>query len=87
MNRAFRIPIAVITDSYKAGHYLMYPEADSMSAYGEFRVPYNKDSADSRFVAYGIRYIVEHYIAIQWTLEDVEQADKFFSTHNAGMFL
>ena len=87
MNRAFHIPIAVITDSYKAGHHLMYPEADAMIAYGEFRTPYNKDPKDSRFIAYGISYIIEHYISIKWTMEDVEQADKFFSTHNAGMLL
>lgn len=84
MNHAFAIPIAVLTDSYKACHHLMYPEAEVMSAYGEFRVPYNKCTKDSRFVFYGIRYLLEHYIGVQWTVKDVEQAELFFSTHNAG---
>jgi hypothetical protein len=29
-----RLPIAVLTDSYKAGHPLMYPNAQEMVAYG-----------------------------------------------------
>lgn len=29
-------------------------------------------------------YIVETYLNRQWTLEDVERADKFYNTHNAG---
>lgn len=78
------IPISVLTDSYKASHFLMYPEAKRMVAYGEFRAPYNKDESDSRFVYYGIRYIIENFVAVQWTEEDVELADKFYSTHNAG---
>jgi nicotinamide phosphoribosyltransferase len=46
--------------------------------YGEFRVGYQKDMIDTRIVAYGIRYLIENYIAKQWTLEDVERADVFF---------
>ncbi len=46
--------------------------------YGEFRVGYAKDAADTRCVYYGIRYLVENYLSKQWTLEDVEQADLFY---------
>ncbi|GES96682.1 nicotinate phosphoribosyltransferase [Rhizophagus clarus] len=53
-------------------------------AYGEFRKGYNSDKEDTRVLFYGIRYIIEHYIAIKWTKKDVELAEKFFSTHNAG---
>jgi nicotinamide phosphoribosyltransferase len=46
--------------------------------YGEFRVGYQKDKEDTRIVAYGIRYIIENYIAKRWTMEDVERADLFY---------
>jgi nicotinic acid phosphoribosyltransferase len=55
-----------------------------MVAYGEFRTPFEKDKEDERMVFYGIRYIVETYLSRKWTPWDVEAADKFFSTHNAG---
>ncbi len=55
-----------------------------MVAYGEFRGPYQKDPKDERLVFYGIRYVIENFVAKQWTVEDVELADKFFLTHNAG---
>jgi len=78
------VPISVLTDSYKAGHHEQYPPAKKMVAYGEFRNAYNKDPTDTRFVWYGIRYIVQTYLEKQWTLEDLDKADKFYSTHNAG---
>ena len=84
MSGPFGIPLALLTDSYKTTHAFLYPEAQRMTAYGEFRAPFNKDKEDSRIVYYGIRYIVENYIAIKHTLKDVEEADAFFKTHNAG---
>jgi hypothetical protein len=66
------VPVSVLTDSYKASHFLMYPEADLMVAYGEFRGPFQKDKEDSRFVFYGMRYIIDTYVSRQWTEEDVE---------------
>jgi nicotinic acid phosphoribosyltransferase len=55
-----------------------------MVAYGEFRSPYDKDPTDSRFVFYGSRYLIENYISHQWTEEDLQRADDFFSTHNVA---
>lgn len=55
-----------------------------MIAYGEFRAPFNKDTSDTRFVFYGMQYFLQRYLFRQWTMEDVERADKFYSTHNAG---
>lgn len=78
------VPVSILTDSYKASHYLMYPAAKLMVAYGEFRSPFAKDPEDSRFVFYGMRYIIDNYVAVQWTEQDVEMADMFYSTHNAG---
>jgi hypothetical protein len=50
----------------------------SLAQYGEFRQGFNKDKADTRLVSYGIRYLVENYIAKRWTMEDVEMADAFY---------
>jgi len=81
---SFLVPISVLTDSYKAAHHEQYPTATKLVAYGEFRGPFEKDSTDTRFVFYGIRYIIETYLNRRWTVEDVENADKFYKTHNAG---
>lgn len=78
------LPVSILADSYKASHFKMYPEADLMVAYGEFRCSYNKDPEDNRFVFFGIRYIIENFVGVQWTKQDVEMADAFYKTHNAG---
>jgi nicotinic acid phosphoribosyltransferase len=78
------VPLSVCTDSYKAGHFSMYPEAQKMVAYGEFRKPFEGDKHDKRFVFYGIKYLVETYLNRQWTKQDVENAERFYATHNAG---
>jgi nicotinic acid phosphoribosyltransferase len=77
----FNLPISILTDSYKAGHFEQYPDAQEMVAYGEFRKPF-AGMEDERIVFYGIRYIVDNYLNHKWTLEDVECAAKFYSTHN-----
>ena len=63
---------------------LQYPDAELMVAYGEFRGNFQKDPLDSRFVFYGMRYIIENFVAVQWTEQDVEQADEFYRTHGPG---
>ncbi|TPX71185.1 nicotinate phosphoribosyltransferase [Spizellomyces sp. 'palustris'] len=82
----FGVPLPLLTDSYKTTHFELYPETKKMIAYGEFRTGFDKDLNDRRIVAYGIRYIIENYVAKQWTLEDVALAERFFSMHNAGYF-
>lgn len=62
----------------------MYPEARKMVAYGEFRAGYEKDSQLTKLVFYGMRYLVENYVAKKWTVEDVILSEAFFNTHNAG---
>ena len=76
-----KLSIAILTDSYKAGHFAQYPDAKEMVAYGEFRKSYDGMN-DDRIVFYGIRYIVENYLNKKWTKEDVDTAAKFYSTHN-----
>ncbi|KAK9865476.1 hypothetical protein WJX84_011030 [Apatococcus fuscideae] len=83
MSMGLKLPLAVLTDSYKATHYLQYPPSSKMVAYGEFRSGYNRDKADTRLVFHGMRYLVENYLSRQWTETDVTQADAFFRTHMA----
>jgi nicotinic acid phosphoribosyltransferase len=80
------VPVTVMTDSYKATHFLQYPKATKMVAYGEFRTGYNNDKTDTRLVFYGIRYIIENYISKRWTVQDVENADIFYRTHLAPSY-
>ncbi|KAG9288193.1 hypothetical protein G9A89_020499 [Geosiphon pyriformis] len=84
MSSIHGIPLFLLADSYKAVHAFLYPEAQKAVAYGEFRKGFDGDKQDTRFIFYGIRYIIENYIAVKWTREDVELAEKFFATHNAG---
>ncbi|KAK9864686.1 hypothetical protein WJX84_000447 [Apatococcus fuscideae] len=81
MSVGLKLPLAVLTDSYKATHYLQYPPSSKMVAYGEFRSGYARDKADTRLVFHGMRYLVEQYLSRQWTESDVTQADTFFRTH------
>jgi hypothetical protein len=62
-----RLPPPILTDSYKAAHPFLYPEAKKMVAYGEFRCPFEKDPDDARIVLWGLRYIIETHINIKWT--------------------
>jgi nicotinamide phosphoribosyltransferase len=38
----------------------------------------------SLFKTYDSRYIIENYLHKKWTVADVEQAEHFYKTHNAG---
>jgi nicotinamide phosphoribosyltransferase len=75
------IPNSVLSDAYKAGHFEQYPYAIQMSAYGEFRAEF-EGMEDERIVFCGMRYIVENYIAVKWTIADVQRAEIFYNTHN-----
>eukprot|EP00285_Hemiselmis_virescens_P010692 CAMPEP_0173389334 /NCGR_PEP_ID=MMETSP1356-20130122/11438_1 /TAXON_ID=77927 ORGANISM="Hemiselmis virescens, Strain PCC157" /NCGR_SAMPLE_ID=MMETSP1356 /ASSEMBLY_ACC=CAM_ASM_000847 /LENGTH=553 /DNA_ID=CAMNT_0014346461 /DNA_START=38 /DNA_END=1699 /DNA_ORIENTATION=- len=81
--RTLEAPMSVMADSYKAGHYLMYPDCESMSAYGEFRSPF-PERGDNRFVFYGIRHYIDNFVGRKWTRADVDAAEAFYKTHNAG---
>ncbi|KAJ2783880.1 hypothetical protein H4R18_001436 [Coemansia javaensis] len=84
MSGPFGLPLPLLTDSYKASHAALYPDAQQAVAYAEFRHGLNKDAEDERIVFYGLRYVIEEYVQRQWTERDVDAAAAFFSTHNAG---
>lgn len=71
------------TDSYKLGHFDMYPKANKMVAYGEFRKPY-PGIDDDRIVVYGIQYLVDKFLNKKWTFKELVEASEFVSKHNAG---
>mmetsp|Transcript_30149 Transcript_30149/g.71509 ORF Transcript_30149/g.71509 Transcript_30149/m.71509 type:complete len:571 (-) Transcript_30149:94-1806(-) len=81
--RTLEAPMSVMTDSYKGTHFQMYPACKSMSAYGEFREKFT-GMDDNRFVFYGMRYYIENFVARKWTKADVDAAEAFYKTHNAG---
>ncbi|KAJ2220265.1 hypothetical protein EV180_003348 [Coemansia sp. RSA 518] len=84
MSGPFGLPLALLTDSYKASHAAVFPSALSATAYAEFRQPFNNDPSDHRMVFYGLQYIITTYVSRVWTDTDVDTAKAFFSTHNAG---
>ncbi|KAJ2517617.1 hypothetical protein GGI11_003105, partial [Coemansia sp. RSA 2049] len=83
MSGPFGLPLPLLTDTYKACHFALYPEMREATAYAEFRSAYDKDENDQRIVFYGIRYVLEQYISRQWTQRDVDLAEAFFATYNA----
>jgi hypothetical protein len=42
------------------------------------------DANDTRLVFAGMPYIVASYLERRWTASDVEEAARFFETHNTG---
>ena len=79
------LPIFVLTDAYKVSHNQQYPpNVTSLYAYGEFRGSFKDDTEDSRIVFYGIRYIIETYVARKWTLDDLEKCKEFYKTLGVG---
>lgn len=84
-SRTLECPLLVMADSYKAGHFKMYQNADVMSAYGEFREPMKLNGIDDpRIVVYGMRHIIDQLISRIITKQDFEWAKKFYSTHGIG---
>ncbi|KAJ3124614.1 hypothetical protein HK100_011181 [Physocladia obscura] len=81
----YHLPFHILTDSYKTTHPDLYPEAQKMVAYSEFRQPYNGDTEDARIVLYGIRYIIDAYLNKPWTQSDLDKAVLFFKTHRSSL--
>lgn len=78
------IPPAVLSDSYKASHFLQYPPCRRLSAYGEFRRGFDRDAEDTRMVHWGMRHLVASVLERRWTADDLRKAGAFYATHRAG---
>lgn len=69
--------ILIDTDSYKASHYLQYPEnVTSMFSYVESR-----GGEYSATVQFGLQYYLKKYLTHRVTVEEVEEAKEFFAAH------
>lgn len=72
--------IILNTDSYKASHFLQYPEnTTNVSSYIEARGA--KDPDFRRVVVFGIQMFIEKYLTKPITMQDVEEAKELFEAH------
>ena len=74
--RNFECPRPLMTDSYKVTHTLMYPKAEEMGAYGEFRESF-PSIEDDRIVFYGMRYYLTQFILDKLTSGELGRANEF----------
>jgi len=74
-----KIPFLLDTDSYKAGHFQMYPAAQEMIAYFTCRGPLSPE--DQRIVYYGGKYLFDTVLSRQITMDDIHEADAYLGTH------
>ena len=70
----------MLADSYKAGHFQMYPPAEKMTAYGEFRESF-KDIDDDRIVVYGLQYYIDQFVTRLIKEADLDDSENFYSKH------
>ena len=73
-------PMSMMTDSYKATHLLMYPDATEMRAYGEFRAKFYGMPSD-KMVFYGTRYYMDNFINQTLKPSDISSARMFLKDH------
>lgn len=75
--------LAILTDSYKATHWKQYPPGtETVYSYLEAR----GGEFDST-VFFGLQYFLKKYFSIPVTIKDVNEADKFWTSHlGPGMF-
>lgn len=76
-------PVLIQTDSYKAGHAAMYPDAQEMTAYMECRGAFG-EAPDNRILFYGFRYLYETVVSRRITMEDIRLADVWYATHGVA---
>ena len=73
----FEHNIILNTDSYKASHFLQYPQgSEALFSYVESRGGDYKET-----VFFGLQYIIKQILANPITKEMVEEADVFFKMH------
>ena len=64
-----RVPFLLDTDTYKTGHWKMYPDATSLT------------DDDHRIVFFGMRYLFETVISHRVEQFEVDEADTYLKTH------
>lgn len=70
------------TDSYKASHFLQYPpNTTGYFGYIEARKPLTRVEPFSETVFFGLQIMLERYLSERITLDDIDEAEKFFKAH------
>lgn len=69
--------LIMCTDSYKSSHYLQYPPGmDGLFSYFESR-----GGQYDQTVFFGLQGIIQKYLTVPITAEDINEADAFFKAH------
>lgn len=65
------------TDSYKASHFLQYPEGTT----GLFSYLESRGGRDEATIFFGLQYLLKHHLSQRITAEMVKEAEAFFHAH------
>ena len=69
--------IILMTDSYKASHFLQYPPGTK----GMFSYLESRGGVYDRTVFFGLQYLIKRYLSRPVTHADVDEAKVFFAAH------
>jgi nicotinamide phosphoribosyltransferase len=69
--------IVLMTDSYKASHYLQYPPGTT----GMFSYLESRGGVYDRTLFFGLQYLLNRYLSKPVTHADVDEAKAFFTAH------
>lgn len=69
--------LLLMTDSYKASHYLQYPPGTQ----GMFSYLESRGGKFDRTVFFGLQYLIQEYLSKPITLQDISEAEAFFKAH------
>lgn len=69
--------LLLMTDSYKASHFLQYPPGTQ----GMFSYLESRGGKFDRTVFFGLQYLLRQYLSKPITLQDISEAEEFFKAH------
>lgn len=76
-SRGWLSNMALLTDSYKASHYVQYPkDAEAMTWYVEAR-----GGEFAKTVFFGLDMIIQEYLNMPLTKDDIDEAEAFWRAH------
>lgn len=76
-SRGWLSNMVLLTDSYKASHYVQYPkDAEAMTWYVEAR-----GGEFAKTVFFGLDMIIQEYLNVPLTQEDIDEAEVFWKAH------
>lgn len=69
--------LCLMTDSYKASHWLQYPEGTTKV----FSYIESRGGRHDETVMFGLQYYLKQYLQTRVTIEDIEEAAAFYAVH------